>query len=127
MLRSRVHPLLSGSLLVLEYEGRTTHSQYAIPVAYVDQGTRVVALAARPERKLWWRTFREPTRAVILLRGERHMVIGRVLGGASRRDALRGYLARNLRAARAMGVRDASSDAELDAVPAAVVAFGPAD
>ena len=104
-----------------------THRQYAIPVAYVDQDTRIVALAARPERKLWWRTFREPTRAAILLRGERQVVIGRVLDGASRRDALCAYLARNVRAARAMGVRDASTDAELDAVPAAVVAFVPAD
>jgi hypothetical protein len=124
VLRSRAHRLLSGSLLVLEYEGRTTHRQYAIPVAYADDEPRIVALAVNPERKQWWRTFRSPARAAILLRGERRVVEGRVLDGASRRDALRAYLARNPRAARTLGVRGASTDAELDAVPAAIVAFG---
>jgi hypothetical protein len=52
------------------------------------------------------------------------VVEGCVLDGASRRDALRAYLARNPRAARTLGVRGASTDAELDAVPAAIVAFG---
>jgi hypothetical protein len=126
ILRSRAHRLLSGSLLVLEYEGRTTHRQHAIPVAYVDHDGRILGLAAHPERKQWWRRFRTPARAAVLLRGERRAVDGRVLDGARRRDALRAYLAHNPRAARALGVRGAPSDAELDALPAAIVAFEPA-
>ena len=126
VLRSRGHRLLSGGLVVLEYEGRTTHRRYAIPVGYVEHGGRVVALAARPERKRWWRTFRESARATLLVQGERRAVAGRVLEGAERRDALRAYLARNRRARKALGVSNAITDAELDAAPAAIVAFRPA-
>lgn len=125
MLRSRAHRLLSGSLLVLEYEGRTTLRRFEIPVAYAEHDGGLVVLAAHPESKKWWRAFREPARAAVVLRGERRVVEGQVLDGVERRDALRAYLARRARAARALRVGRVSTDAELDGLPAAIVAFGP--
>lgn len=92
---------------------------------YAESGGRVVALAAHPERKQWWRTFREPAPATLLVRGERRVVEGRLLDGEERRAALRSYLEQNPRTARSLGARDTPTDVELDAVPAAVVAFEP--
>jgi F420H(2)-dependent quinone reductase len=123
ILRSRVHSILSGSLAVLEYEGRSTGTRYAIPVVFARDGTRIVALAAYPERKQWWRTFREAAPARIVVRGERESVQGRLLSGAERRAALRAYLAARPRTAGPLRARGAPTDNVLDAVPAAVVAF----
>jgi hypothetical protein len=50
-------------------------------------------------------------------------VTGEVLAGAERREALRCYLGRFPRASGALGVSAGSSDADLDAVEAALVAF----
>lgn len=127
ILRSRAHRLLSSSLAVLEYEGRRTRTRHAIPVVYAEDGGSIIALAANPERKQWWRTFREPSPATLLVRGEHREVVGRVLDGAERRAALRAYLALRPRAARPLGVGDSPADDEVDTVRAAVVAFRPLD
>ncbi len=125
VLRSPAHRVLSGSLAVLEYEGRSTGTRYAIPVVFAKDGGRVVALAAYPERKQWWRTFREAAPATLVVKGERRAVQGRLLAGAERRAALRAYLAARPRTAAPLRARGAPTDSQLDAVPAAVVAFEP--
>jgi hypothetical protein len=112
-------------LAVLEYQGRRTGDRYAIPVVYAESSGRVVALAAHPERKQWWRTFRKPAPATLLVRGERRVLEGRLLEGDERRAALRIYLARNHRSARPLGVGEAPTDVALDGVSAAIVAFEP--
>jgi hypothetical protein len=125
VLRSPAHRVLSGSLAVLEYEGRSTGTRYAIPVVFAKDGARIVALAAYPERKQWWRTFREAAPATLVVKGERRPVQGRLLAGAERRGALRAYLAARPRTAGPLRARGAPTDSLLDAVPAAVVAFEP--
>ncbi len=101
ILRSRCHRLLSGSLLVLEYEGRTTGRRFAIPLRYAEtKDARLVALAVDPDTKRWWRSFAEPRRAVVLHRGQRHDVVGRLAGGPLGEAARAAYAARYPRAAR---------------------------
>ena len=122
VLESPAHSLLSGTLVVLAYRGHRTGRAFRIPLRYAETpGGRIVALAVRPERKLWWRTFVEPAAATAVLRGARREVGGHVLDGAERRAALRAYLERFPRAAGTLGVRRSPGDAELDGVPAAVV------
>jgi hypothetical protein len=95
ILRSRCHRLLSGSLIVLEYEGRTSGRVFAIPLRYADtEDGYLVALAVRPSRKRWWRAFVEPARAVVLLRGQRHEVVGTLAEGSLRDDARAAYATR---------------------------------
>jgi hypothetical protein len=114
-------------LALLEYQGRRTGNRYAIPVVYSESSGRVVALAANPERKQWWRTFRVTAPATLVVRGERRALEGRLLDGEERRAALRSYFERNPRAARALGVPGRPTDVALDGVPAAVVGFDPRD
>jgi hypothetical protein len=125
ILRSPAHRLLSGALVVLEYESRRTGRLRAFPLLFVEHGNSVVALAVRPEGKHWWRSFRRPARAALLVRGQRRAVVGRLLEGEERREALRLYLAARPRAAGSLGVSDASDAPQLDAAPAAVIAFDP--
>ena len=126
VLGSPVRGILSGALIVVTYRGRRSRREFRIPVQYVETPEgRIVAVAVRPQRKLWWRSFVEPARAELLVRGERRTTSGRVLEGEERRAAVRAYLARFPRAAGSLGVTRGAGDGELDAADAAVVAFDP--
>lgn len=95
ILGSRAHRLLSGSLIVLEYEGRKSGRTFAIPLRYAEVAdSRLVALAVEPGRKQWWRSFVEPRPAVVLHRGQRHGVLGTLAGGTARDEARDAYAAR---------------------------------
>ena len=101
ILRSSAHGLLSGSLAVLEYEGRTSGRTFAIPLRYAEtgDGSRFVTVAVDPPRKLWWRAFTEPRPAVVLLRRRRCDVAGALVEGAPREGAVAAYAARFPRSA----------------------------
>ena len=127
VLGSPLHRVLSGALVVLEYRGLRTGRAYRIPLQYAETGRgTIVVLAVQPERKLWWRSFARPARAVVLVAGEERAMTGRLLEGEERREALVAYLARFPRAAAALSLgRDPIDDA-LDGARATVVAFDPA-
>jgi len=100
VLRSPAHGILSGRLIVLEYQGRKTGRSHAIPLRYAEAvDGRLVALAVDPARKLWWRSFVEPRRAVVLHRGQRHEVAGTLGEGTARDEARETYAARYPRSA----------------------------
>jgi hypothetical protein len=121
VLRSPAHRLLSGSLMLVTYRGRHTGRVFTIPVLYVRAGDGTVALAATPEAKQWWRTFRSPTAASLLIQGRVIEVEGRVLHSVEARAALRDYLRRFPRSARTLGAGADADDATLDAAARAVV------
>jgi hypothetical protein len=101
VLGSRAHRLLSGRLLVLEYRGRRTGRRYRIPLRYAETGEgELVAVAVRPQRKQWWRSFAEPAAASVLLRGATIDVVGALASGEPRASVLARYDERNPRGAR---------------------------
>ena len=107
VLGSRAHGLLSGRLLVLSYRGRRTGPEHRIPLRYAEtEDGRLVALAVRPRRKQWWRSFAPAGAAAVTLRGAVLEGRGALVEGSAREDALAAYLARYPRSARL--VRDAS-------------------
>ena len=84
----------------MTYEGRRSGRTFEIPVRYAElDGARFVAIAVRPERKLWWRSFAEPRDAELLLRGARVPVVGIVGDGRLRDEAVDAYRARYPRSA----------------------------
>jgi len=104
VLGSRAHRLLSGRLLVLDYRGPRTGRQYRIPLRYTELETgELVAVAVRPERKQWWRSFAEPAAASVLLRGATVEVVGELASDETRAGVLARYDARNPRGARWTG------------------------
>jgi deazaflavin-dependent oxidoreductase (nitroreductase family) len=71
VLRSPLHRLLSSPLVVLSYTGRRSGRRRSLPVMYVQDGSRLVVFATHPERKRWWRNFRDGGAPVdVRLRGE---------------------------------------------------------
>jgi hypothetical protein len=101
VLHSRAHGLLSGRLVLLTYEGHRSGRTFRIPVRYAMLGdARLVAIAVRPERKLWWRSFAEPRAATVLLRRLPVEVVGTLADGDVGSDARAAYAARYPRSAR---------------------------
>jgi hypothetical protein len=126
LLRSPAHGLLSSRLALLTYD-RPRGGTRIIPLLYASTGRAVVALAARPEGKRWWRAFRAPTPALLRVAGRDVAVNGRLLGPEEAPEALRRYLRRFPGAARTLGARSDASTSELRAVAetVALVAFEP--
>ena len=58
VLRSPAHRLLSGATVELRYVGRRSGQQYALPVQYVRDGSRLLVLPQDLDSKSWWRNFR---------------------------------------------------------------------
>jgi hypothetical protein len=95
LLRSRAHRLLSDDLVLLSYEGHRSTRTFHVPLRYAElAGGRIVAMAVRPEGKLWWRSFSEPRDAVVLLRGVSLDARGLLAVGAVREEARAAYAAR---------------------------------
>ena len=71
LLRSPLHGLMSGQILVLQYRGRKTGNVYTIPLSYVTHDghphcvTRTTA---------WWKSAVDTPAVTIWLRGQRMIV-----------------------------------------------------
>jgi len=128
-LRSPLHGLLSGSLLLLTYDDPRDGRARTIPVLYADAGGAWLVLAARPASKRWWRAFRRGGPATLRLAGCELAARGTLLGPGEAPAALRSYLRRFPRAARTVGVTANAPDEAFAAAAGtvAIVAFGPLD
>jgi len=69
VLRSPLHPLLDRGLLLVRVTGRRTGRRYWIPVGYQHDGDTITVLVSKAPRKQWWRNYRDPGPADVLLRG----------------------------------------------------------
>lgn len=96
LLRSRMHGLWSGRLLLLRYRGRRSGRTFEIPLRYARTANgELVLLAVDARRKLWWRSFAlAETPATALVRGERLPVTARLVRGDERESALDAYVRR---------------------------------
>jgi F420H(2)-dependent quinone reductase len=106
LLRSRLHPLLSRSLVILSYQGRRTGHWRSLPCMYARDGQDLYVIPGQPDRKVWWRNLRQPTPVRLRLQG-------RDLEGTATASSdpeavaagLRRYLARYPKAAKPLAVR----------------------
>jgi len=110
VLRSPLHPMLSGTVLLLTVRGRRTGRWYTIPVGYVSQDGTLDVLVANGQTKAWWRNLEGGSPVLLVLRGQ--VVRARAEALTFERDArsftlaLRNYVAKNRRGARAVGILD---------------------
>ena len=68
ILRSPLHTLLSGRLLLLTFTGRKTGTQFTIPVGYTREGDTLIIFSS----KSWWKNLRGGARVAVRLRGSRN-------------------------------------------------------
>ena len=65
ILRSRLHSLVSGALMLLTYTGRKSGRAHTIPVGYTQDGNDLLIFTYYP----WWRNLRGSARVTLRLRG----------------------------------------------------------
>lgn len=98
MLKSPLHRIVSGSMVLLRYQGITTGTDYTLPVQYADTEHGLVVVVGRPETKTWWRNFTTMGQAKVLLAGTWVPMTAHALRGADDPDAvtplLRSYATR---------------------------------
>jgi hypothetical protein len=79
VLRSPFHFLLSRGLGLLTVTGRRTGHRRTFPVGYQLVGDRIIILASEAHKKRWWRNYRTPAPATVLVRGKELTGTGRLL------------------------------------------------
>jgi F420H(2)-dependent quinone reductase len=61
--------MLSRWLVILSYQGRKTGRWRSLPCMYARDGQDLYVVPGQPDRKLWWRNLRQPTRVRLCLQG----------------------------------------------------------
>jgi hypothetical protein len=79
LLRSPLHRLLDGGLMLITVTGRRSARRYTIPVGYQRDGDLLHVLVSKARRKQWWRNYREPSPVEVRLCGERRHGEARVV------------------------------------------------
>jgi deazaflavin-dependent oxidoreductase (nitroreductase family) len=59
ILRSPLHALLSGGLMLLTVTGRRSGRRFTFPVGYQRHGDELTVMVSEARSKSWWRNFRE--------------------------------------------------------------------
>jgi len=85
LLRSPLHRLVDGGLMLVTVTGRRSGRRYTIPVGYQRDGELLHVVVSKARRKQWWRNFRTPAPLEVLLLGERRSAAGCVVDPASER------------------------------------------
>jgi deazaflavin-dependent oxidoreductase (nitroreductase family) len=65
LLRSPLHPLMSGRFLLLTYRGRRTGRSYTVPAAYRRRGNELILTTDSS----WWHNFTEPSPVTVRVAG----------------------------------------------------------
>ena len=95
VLLSPLHRLMSGSLLLLTYEGRRSGTEYTLPLQYVEDDGTLYIWAGDAASKTWWRNFASPMVVELRLRGDDVAAKARLVDDATRRrQILEAYLDR---------------------------------
>jgi hypothetical protein len=95
LLRSSLHRLASGSLLLITYRGRSSGRRFTIPVMYAEREGTLTIFVGHSERKSWWRNLRGGAEVEVRLRGRRLRGQAAVVGDSG---AVETYLVRYPRA-----------------------------
>lgn len=95
ILRSRLHGLLSGTLVLLSYEGHQSAHEYTLPVQYARSGEHLYIVVGDANAKTWWRNLRGGWGVRLWLQGRKALGRADVLSDdAEAAEGLRVYLDR---------------------------------
>lgn len=83
LLRSRLHGLASRALLVVSWSGKKSGKRFSIPTGYQRDGEDVVVLLSKPGVKTWWKNFRSPWPADLLIAGRERTAMGTLVPAGS--------------------------------------------
>lgn len=104
VLRSPLHRMMSGFLMLLSYRGRRSGAEYTIPVGYHDDGDGITVLVGRAADKTWWRNLRGGAPVSLRVRGRKVEGVADVAAGGEAARLMEAYFSALPRAAGAFGV-----------------------
>ncbi len=105
IVRSPLHRLMSGTVILLRFRGRKSGQTYTIPVQYARSDGELILFAMGAARKQWWRNLRAHPEVNVLLQGVWRRATARLVTGD---EALARRYARRFRSARRQIARDDS-------------------
>ena len=79
LLRSPLHGLASGGLMLLTFTGRRSGRRFTIPLGYQRDGDVLTVMVSYASRKQWWKNYREPGPVELRLRGRTRSATAQVV------------------------------------------------
>ena len=79
ILKSRLHWPLSNALIVVSWAGRKSGRPFSIPVGYQAEDDTIIVMISKPGTKVWWKNFRTPWPADLIIRGRRRAAMGELI------------------------------------------------
>jgi hypothetical protein len=104
VLKSPLHPMLSGNTMIMHYTGRKSGISYHLPVGY--QCINGMLLTANYMQRSWWRNFRGGADVTVLLKGKKVPARAQVVeDDQGVVEGLKEFIRGNQQAARLFGVK----------------------
>ncbi len=104
VLRSPIHGLLSGGMMLITVTGRKTGRKYTTPVGYYSQGECLWVITSR-DRK-WWRNLKDGASVELLLKRKPVKAVAEIeIEERSVEERMYEYLRHVPQAAKPMGIR----------------------
>ncbi len=88
ILRSPLHGMMSGAVLLISIRGRKSGKVYTLPVQFAQSGDTIVILPGESQHKTWWRNLRGGAPVRLLLRGKTLDAQAIALVGVDEREAI---------------------------------------
>jgi len=79
ILRSPLRFLLDGSLISLTYTGRRSGHRFSLVTMYAPFGNELIVVVGQPEKKKWWRNFRQNSLADVRFKGRKYICAAHLL------------------------------------------------
>ena len=126
ILRSRLHGMLSRTLMLVTVRGRKTGLLHTFPVGYLQEDDALYVLVGEYEKKTWWRNLEGGAPMRLTLRGRTVEATGEALRWESDPEALlqalTRYVARLPRSGRALGITSGADGPDPQSIRAAAQA-----
>ena len=104
LLRSPLHGLLSGNMMVINYTGRKSGKAYRLPVSYLRLDDTLLTTSFK--NRTWWRNLRGGASVTVHLQGKDVFARAEVVeDDQGVVDGLKAFIGKNQQAARMLGVR----------------------
>jgi len=79
ILRSPLRFLLDGNLISLTYTGRRSGHRFSLVTMYTKHDNELIVVVGQPEKKKWWRNFRENSFADVRFKGRKYTCAAQTL------------------------------------------------
>jgi deazaflavin-dependent oxidoreductase (nitroreductase family) len=70
ILRSPLHSMLSGRLILITYTGEKSGMKHTLPVQYAKSDGELIVVAGYHQHKKWWRNLRQQSMIKVCYRGK---------------------------------------------------------